>query len=452
MPGLFLVLVLATIGLFVSRGNYHPIGLFCYTLSLVALGLHLLRFVRGRPLERSPQNWILWLGVCFVGLTLSQALSNPVVYPSWPYGLAAIRILAAVAAAAAIGFLFVPIRWKKTVAACAASSFILIAVAVPLTSPIPKIDVYFFQAEAARALLDGANPYRMEFTNVYGHSVFYPSGLPDSFPYPPLSIVLAVAGVLVGDIRWPLIACHLGAAFLLFRTGRLRALCADEAALLSLFFLFIPHGPFVLEQAWTEPSVVFAIGLFSYFLARRQEGAALLSAGAALALKQTAILLLPLVWALLKHRVKGRGLLLLFAPSVASYGIFTLWDFEALWNNVVRFHLATPVRLDALTYSALLHRLEGSALPPWLTGVVLPAGAAVGVWSLRRFGRDEQVDAAAVAVFFAATSLAYLGTFLFSKHAFMNYYYLLQYLILSSVLWARAAERQRPRECSPKLR
>ncbi|MDA0333830.1 MAG: hypothetical protein O2782_01555 [bacterium] len=66
---------------------------------------------------------------------------------------------------------------------------------VPVVSAEPNIDVFVFETQAARSLLFGLNPYDVTFSNVYGGSDLYPNGIPDSYPYPPLSLLFAILGL-----------------------------------------------------------------------------------------------------------------------------------------------------------------------------------------------------------------------------------------------------------------
>src|SRR5262249_36858695 len=109
------------------------------------------------------------------------------------------------------------------------------------SSPNPHIDVYVFQQESCQALLRGENPYALRFPNIYGPSAFvYGPGLKTEdrvnfgFPYPPLSLYMALPGyLLTGDHRYSqLAAVTLAAALLAYaRPG----LIARLAAMLYLF-------------------------------------------------------------------------------------------------------------------------------------------------------------------------------------------------------------------------
>ena len=312
---------------------------------------------------------------------------------------------------------------------------------VPSVSPAPVIDVFLFETQAARSLLFGLNPYTIDFVNVYSTADLYPTGSPDSYPYPPLSLLFALGGFLLGDVRWSLIACHVAAAVLLAATARKRGLPITEVLTFGTMFLYMPHAPFVSEQAWTDPSVAFGLALFSLLLARRQPQAALWAAGFAIALKQTMVVLPPLLWGLWR-RLNRTQLTAIFAISAVTYGLFILWDAEALWNDVVIFHMLTPFRDRAMTLSAyLLYFFEVGPLPSWLSLVGLVVGAATAVRALRAdTQQDSPYTSDRVCRFFTGLAFALLLTLVLSKHAFMNYYYLVHFALIAALIWSRITD------------
>jgi hypothetical protein len=50
------------------------------------------------------------------------------------------------------------------------ATFVAIGIWKIRTAPQPRIDVFVFHVEAARALLDGVNPYAITFSNIYDRS------------------------------------------------------------------------------------------------------------------------------------------------------------------------------------------------------------------------------------------------------------------------------------------
>jgi len=443
----------ATHALSLSRGKLSEVSVVC--TGLVLVGLVMVLFWRGCSQTRGGfQIWQVALPCALVYVFATNAGRHLLIASPQDWR-PALRLITGIALLAAVPLLLlvlrhirqrIGIRWQVAVTLLPLLPVLFLFFLVPIVSPAPTIDVFLFQTQAAANLLQGINPYGITFSNVYGVDTLYPSGGPDSYPYPPLSLMFAILGSLFGDVRWTLIACHVVAAGLLFGTAKRRRLPAPEGLILGTMFLYLPHAPFVNEQAWTDPSVAFSLGLMSYLLARRQSQAALWAAGFTLALKQTMILLLPLLWGLWK-RLDGRHIPAVFASSGVTYGLFLLWDAGALWNDVVVFHLGTPFRPMSLTLSAYLAYFHGLApLPAWLSLVGMVVGVAAGVISLRSdsvpMGEDPACDSERVWRLFAGLGFALLLTFVLSKHAFMNYYYLVHFCLLAALVWSRVADHE----------
>ena len=179
----------------------------------------------------------------------------------------------------------------------------------------------------------------------------------------------------------------------------------------------------------------------SYLLACRRPTAALWAGGFVVACKQTMVMLLPLLWGLLR-RIDRTLLVPVFAASAVTYGVFLLWDAGALWNDVVAFHLHTPFRPTALTYSAYINYLGGSPLPDWVGAMALVVSLTAVTFRMRRGGGESPCDGDRVWRFYAGLAFAYLVTSLLSKHAFMNYYYLVYFALVAALVWSRVADRE----------
>jgi hypothetical protein len=285
-------------------------------------------------------------------------------------------------------------------------------------SPSPHIDVYTFHQEAYRALSHHVNPYALTMPNIYGHTVWYADGsavngrLLVGFLYPPLSLLLAWPGHLMGDYRYAmLVAMTLSGAFLAYtRPGRL----AETAAAV---FLFTPRGLLVLEQGWTEPFVVLLLSATVFCACRAPK---LLSGilGLLFAVKQYTFLFLPIAPFLLGGGRPWRkyGTLIATAGLVAAIVTvpLALWNWHAFVDSVLLYQIRQPFRADALSYIAWSARDGVPRLPQWLS--VAAAAAALGL-SLWRAPRTP-------AGFAAATAFVFLVFFAFAKQAFCNYYFM----------------------------
>jgi hypothetical protein len=284
-------------------------------------------------------------------------------------------------------------------------------------SPAPPIDVFVFQQDSAAALLRGENPYGLTFPDIYGSKPYYGPGLVTDgrlnfgFPYPPLSLFLALPGyLLTGDYRFSqLLALTLAGLFLaLARPDRV-------GALVAALLLFSPRVFFVLEQGWTEP---FAIVLLAATVAcaRRWPRALPLALGALLAIKQTMIFIPPLAFLLTGglghprewlrlHRRAGLVALIVTLP-------LALGEVRGFITAVITLQLHQPQRSDALSYVAALAR-AGLPVPAWLAFAALVPVLGLALWRGARGASGFAIAAGAL----------YLVFFALNKQAFCNYYF-----------------------------
>jgi hypothetical protein len=282
-------------------------------------------------------------------------------------------------------------------------------------SPDPTIDVYLFQRDAIAALRDGVNPYGLTFPNIYNDAAFYGPGLSVDgrlqfgFPYLPLSLLLAMPGHLVaGDHRYgQLVALELAAILMAFTRPN------GFGALAAALFLTTPRIFFVLEQAWTEPFVVFGLAVVVFFACRYVRAVPWLFGGF-VALKQYLALAIPATVLLVRH--PREALRLIAAASVVASALtlpFILWNPGAFWKSVVALQFYQPFRPDALSYLSWW-ALRGHPQPAGTISFIAAAIAAgISLWRLPR----------TPAGFAAAIALTFFAFFAFNKQAFCNYYF-----------------------------
>ncbi len=287
-------------------------------------------------------------------------------------------------------------------------------------SPKPFIDVHVFQRDAAAELLAGHNPYAMDFPDVYrGHSPYYGEGLSVDgrvrfgLPYPPLGLLLALPGHLVGDHRYSLLAATVATAALigLARPGPWARLCAAT-------LLLSPRLWYVIEHGWTEPYAGLALAAV-VFAALRAPRLLPFAVGALLGVKQYLVLAVPLLILLLpRPRAPTRRLvrhaLGALAVVVAPVLPFVLWNPRAFFHSVVLLQARQPFRPDALSLLAAIADLGGPQFP----GAVALLAAGAAMW----FGLRRAPHSAAG--FAASVALVLLAFFAFNKQAFCNYYHL----------------------------
>jgi hypothetical protein len=297
-------------------------------------------------------------------------------------------------------------------------AFLLIGIWMIRVSPNPHIDVFIFQKESVLALFSGQNPYAMTYPDIYYPLELYGPGLSVNgrltfgFPYPPLSLLLAIPGqVLAGDYRYSQVFAMALSTWLMGRT-RPGQLGTAAAAL----YLFTPRAFFVLEQGWTEPYIVLLLAATVY-AAHRRPGWLPYALGLFLAIKQYMVFVAPLAYLLLPQplppwkALRRFGLLTLGTVLLVSLPL-ALWDLPAFWKDVVVLQLWQPFRPDALSYLAWFAQAYAIRLPTALAFVAAFLALGLALWRAPR----------TPAGFAAGVALVYLCFFAFNKQAFCNYY------------------------------
>jgi hypothetical protein len=291
-------------------------------------------------------------------------------------------------------------------------------------APNPAIDVVVFQRDGVAAFLSGHNPYALTFPNIYtGTSTYdyYGPGmtvggrLQFGFPYPPLSLLLAIPGVVFGgDFRYSQLIAMTTTGMLIARARGGRIGLAAAA-----LYLFSPRSFFVLEQGWTEPFLVLLLGLVVFCACRFRAGLGV-ALGLFLASKQYLLLAVPLI-PLLRPPGHDRETLRRWSLTVALPAVvvvaaltlpFAVWNLPAFVHDVVTLQVQQPFRADALTFLAAFAYLTGVRLP---SSLAFLAAILAMVVAWQRCPRTPSGFALAVGfVFFAF--------FAFNKQAFCNYY------------------------------
>jgi hypothetical protein len=288
-------------------------------------------------------------------------------------------------------------------------------------TPQPAADVCVFQRDACEVLLHGRNPYAITFPDVspagqnfYGPGLCAGGRLLFGYPYPPLSLLLALPGHLLGDFRYAQLAA-------MTLAGGLVACCRPgrRATLAAALLLFTPRGFFVLQAGWTEPFVVLLLALTVFFATRTPQRlptwAVAVAFGLLLASKQYLLLALPLV-VLLAPPKRQRFRFLVVATGAALLVTVPLvfWDVKGFGHSAVLLQFRQPFRQDALSYLVPFARATG-AVPSSFVPFALAAGViAVGLWKCPRTPSE----------FAAGFAFTFLVFFAFNKQAFCNYYHL----------------------------
>jgi len=307
------------------------------------------------------------------------------------------------------------------------------------------IERYAADADEARTLRGSLNVYEMVFPSPYwqverkgprldpaGRRV--PNAWFDHYGYPPATVYAnALSWWAFKDVRAGWALCDLAGALCLY----LLALRMNPGEMnrrfreaVTLCFLCMPRSLFVLEQSWTEPLCVATLGVFAVLLSRPAHGAWRgVWLGLLFSSKQYVVLAAPMVMKLRRCRwwVWAVGLavgLLLIAP-------FALWDWSALYHDVLGFFYTSDIRPDALSLVAVPQRF-GRDVPWW---VVLPIWCAAVVFFTRKMRRT-------LSGMLFSTASTWLLFFLLGKQAFMNYWYLILFTLLMAVGASRRGTAQ----------
>jgi hypothetical protein len=401
----------------IANGFYHPAALAWVT---VALALCLVGVLSRAPLHLSQAATIgvcavMTLGIAWQMRTLLNASPGMYVDPRADLQLFRMGVVVQVAliAMGLAGFRFARRVWFPAllVMQFALGAWMLRA------SPAPAIDVVVVHREAIDALLGGHDPYSITFPNIYGaDSDFYNPRVLESgrvmfgYPYPPLSLLLAVPGdVLSGDYRYAELAA-------LVITGGLIGYVqpALTAKLAAALLLTTPRLFFVLEQGWTEPMALLMLALTMFCLVRRP-ALAPWAGGLALVTKQYQALAGPLLIRLARSaRLTPRHFLLRAATAAIVVTVpFALWHPRAFLQDVVLLQMREPFRIDSLSY------LSWAARAGWGSGSFLWSIGAGALGLIAGMARTPNTPAG----FAASLTLSSLAMFAFGSKAFCNYYF-----------------------------
>jgi hypothetical protein len=313
-------------------------------------------------------------------------------------------------------------------------------------SPRPHIDVMTVFREGLAALERLQSPYSITFPNIYGDQVRYGTGLAVDgrvqfgFPYPPLTLLMAMPAEALGvDLRYAELAALLAGTAAIGYSARGRIAPLAAAAL-----LFTPRTFFILEQGWTEPMVVCWAGLCVYAATRgfgrrksSRAGMALtpIVLGLLVAVKQHLVIALVLTRWLRAEGARApttTSMLLVACTAAALVTVpFFLWDPAGMWRSVITLQWKEPFRPDSLSVLSYLVGRGWRPSPfPLLAApiVALSAGLALTWWRLPR----------TPAGFALGLATTFLLLFLVSKKAFCNYYFLVIALLTASVACASA--------------
>jgi hypothetical protein len=308
-----------------------------------------------------------------------------------------------------------------------------------LTRQEPDIDVHVFLTDGVRALFAGHDPYAITFPNIYGPEltaqVYGPGEVQDGrltfgFPYPPLLLLTAVPGYLLGDVRLSsvLAVAAVGALML----ARSNSISSRRAAVL---FMCLPGIPSVFASAWVEPIVVALLAVVVLAARRGHWMVGAIALGLLFASKQYFVVVVPCLWLLRPYATRAR-VLAFVATGSAVTAPFIAWNPAAWWDSVVALQFRQPFRPDSISIVAELAKVWSWADPTWAGPLSLVVGFGVAVLLAKTLRPG-------VTEFSLALGLCLAATFLLSKQSFLNYYFICAGALVLAA-WSRAMDSADP--------
>lgn len=310
-----------------------------------------------------------------------------------------------------------------------------------LRSAPSHIDVAVFLRDGSVAVLHGHNPYSMTFPNIYppklsdlfyGHGVVINGRITYGFPYLPVAVLVAIPGQLLGDVRYSQLIAMVVTALVL------RRLASDRIGRAAAVLGFAaPAAIPMLTGAWTEPTLVALLACLVLALERRRYAIAAALLGLFLVSKQYVVIAMPVI-CLIRHWMTRRMIFIGVALGAAATLPFFLVDPAAFWKAIVRYQLIQPFRSDSV--SLLVSSVNAFGWPPpWTYGVLPFVGGALTALAVALLAPRTPP------AFAASVGLTLLVTILFSKEAFMNYYFIVGgAFLIAAVAWPTEPEPANP--------
>src|SRR4030042_1705312 len=265
-----LVYFIFTFGYIVSTGFYHVGELVILLLvSVILFAFYfkpqvLINF--NIPNNKEVLIFILTL-IMVVNIAQMGARLGDSSQTNWMFFSSANRVLAGFALLLSVSYFL-----KRIPTLLLKSRFwllIIIAVVIRIfsvvSSPNPPIDVFYILRDGPRLLLEGKNPYQLNYPAPYG--VYIPQII---FVYGPLTpFIFLPSVILFNDPRYMLIIFDLASAFLIYKLGKSLKIKESFIKAIIIIFLFHPLFPFMIEHTWLEPVMTFLLLLGIYYFSRQ---------------------------------------------------------------------------------------------------------------------------------------------------------------------------------------
>jgi hypothetical protein len=326
----------------------------------------------------------------------------------------------------AIGALPQGRRWSY----CLVALMGLAGVLMIVSSPRPAIDDWYMNEAAANGLSHLRDIYTVRWNGQL------PGQASNLYAYLPGSALLVWPfHVVLGDVRYGVLAALLGTSVLLIRSSA-TATATATVSLLGCLILLYPKALFGLEQSWIDPIVTLGLCGAAFAVNRRRPNWAMAGLILALVCKQQAWLLLPLVFVWEDFGWRRASVSVLIAAGFIS--LWTLPNLHAFTYDVFRYQLKLAPRSDSLSvFNFFVHHgwfnffvQHGWQPPLAIVTLAVLVGYGIALWRLPRNAYGFLLGSAVVECMFNIAS----------KQSFFNEWQLSASLILAAVILGPAGD------------
>ncbi|MBU1164529.1 hypothetical protein KKA15_03135 [Patescibacteria group bacterium] len=290
----------------------------------------------------------------------------------------------------------------------------------------PWIDVYWAIGGGAESLMQGENPYSAEFLNPYPKEacleIYNDADCKnDKYAYMPATLIFSVLfRFLFSDPRVILMYCFFGMSLIIYsivKNGNREN--KEMAEILALFVLYLPLNLLVMEKTWVEPLSLLFFYLAIYLYIYNFKYLPYIAFGISLATKQTMFAFVPFLLFLKDINIKK---IIVSTVTVLIFVIpFLLWNFWDFVSDVFLHQLQMNDALHSISFMTISKIHFNYIIPPT---VYLPILLALFCFLMYQINKNRDI----------VTIIHSITLFLFAlfliKRGFVNYYYLIQGLLI----------------------
>lgn len=289
-----------------------------------------------------------------------------------------------------------------------------------ISSPEPKIDIYYSLKYGAQSLLRFENPYQVVYPQVYEGKVL------NYYSYFPTTLTYYSFFTFLFDPRLGIIFAHVVIAGLVRKMFvRFPSLPKNMSEVSALLFLYYPLLPFITEQSFTDSLTVLLCTILLYQIMQQKQTKLMFTLVLLMNIKQVYFALVPLMMYKLRVIKNLSTLSKTYITGLLLPLPFLLLSARDFVYDTIFIYFQPPqgtVYSASLNIRALLvNAFSFNINPNLLFGVAL-------VYFLYLFTRKDNshsknIDIRLLPQFF-------YGLFIFGGFAYLNHYFLVSQLIL----------------------